>query len=126
MKSTYGCSPSLSDFLQKAEAMNQPLEVAVINGVNPFMASVIKAPTGVNKFEMAGGLVQRPVEMIRCKTVNLEVPANAEFALEGKILSHKKEKDGPFGGEDFALLNFMNGTELKREAKRKSSLIKNR
>lgn len=92
-------SPPLSIFLEKAEAMNQPLEVAVVNGVHPavFMASVIKAPTGVNKFEMAGGLMQRPVEMIKCKTVDLEVPADAEFVLEGAILSHKKEKDGPFG-----------------------------
>jgi 2,5-furandicarboxylate decarboxylase 1 len=92
-------SPPLSVFLQKAEAMNQPLEVAVVNGVHPavFMASVIKAPTGVNKFGMAGGLMRRPVEMIKCKTVNLEVPADAEFVLEGAILSHKKEKDGPFG-----------------------------
>lgn len=92
-------SPPLSVFLQKAEAMNQPLEVAVVNGVHPavFMASVMRASTGVNKFEMAGGLLQRPVEMIKCKTVNLEVPAEAEFVLEGAILSHKKEKDGPFG-----------------------------
>jgi 2,5-furandicarboxylate decarboxylase 1 len=35
--------------------------------------------------------------MIKCKTVNLEVPADAEFVLEGAILGHKKEKDGPFG-----------------------------
>ncbi len=92
-------SPPLSDFLQKAEAMNRPLEVAVVNGVHPavLMASVIKVPTGVNKFEMAGGLMQRPLEMIKCKTVNLEVPAGAEFVLEGRILSHKKKKDGPFG-----------------------------
>ncbi len=92
-------SQPLSIFLQKAEAMNQPLEVAVVNGVHPavFMASVMKAPTGINKFEMAGGLMQRPVEMIKCKTVNLEVPADAEFVLEGAIFSHKKEKDGPFG-----------------------------
>jgi 2,5-furandicarboxylate decarboxylase 1 len=153
-------SPPLSIFLEKAEAMNQPLEVAVVNGVHPavFMASVIKAPTGVNKFEMAGGLMQRPVEMIKCKTVDLEVPADAEFVLEGAILSHKKEKDGPFGessgfyvatespvakihlirhrkdpiyqallpfgGEDLALLNFIHGTELKRDARQKFPFIK--
>lgn len=153
-------SPPLSVFLQKAEAMNQPLEVAVVNGVHPalFMASVMKAPTGINKFEMAGGLMQGPLPMIKCKTVNLEVPANAEFVLEGAILSHKKEKDGPFGessgfyvatespvakihlirhrknpiyqallpfgGEDLALLNFMYGTELKKDARQKFPFIK--
>jgi 2,5-furandicarboxylate decarboxylase 1 len=153
-------TPPLSDFLKKAENMNQPLEIAIVNGVHPaiLMASVMEAPVGVNKFEIAGGLLQKSVNMVKCKTVNLEVPAEAEFVLEGEIFNHKKEKDGPFGessgfywttdspvakirsishqispiyqallpfgGEDFALFNFMWGLELMQDAKKKFPFIK--
>lgn len=153
-------SPPLSDFLKKAENKNQSLEVAIINGVHPaiLMASVMRAPAGVGKFEIAGGLLREPVNMVKCKTVNIEVPADAEFVLEGEIFHHKKEKDGPFGessgfyfttdspvakirfirhrinpiyqallpfgGEDFALMNFMWGLELMQDAKKKFPFVK--
>jgi len=92
-------SPPLSDFLQKAESMGQPLEIAIVNGVPPLvlMSSIFKAPAGMDKFEIAGGLLQRPVDLIKCKTVDIEVPAAAEFILEGEVLSNKREKEGPFG-----------------------------
>ena len=92
-------SPPLSDFLQKAERMGQPLEIAVVNGVHPLvlMASIVKASAGTNKFEIAGGLLESPLELIKCKTVDLEVPSAAEFILEGEVLPHKREKEGPFG-----------------------------
>jgi 2,5-furandicarboxylate decarboxylase 1 len=92
-------SPPLSDFFETAEKQGRPLEIAIVNGVHPLilMSSIVKAPAGIDKFEIAGGLLKRPVELIKCRTVDLEVPAEAEFVLEGEVLPNKAEKEGPFG-----------------------------
>jgi 4-hydroxy-3-polyprenylbenzoate decarboxylase len=54
-------------------------------------------PYGVDEVALAGGLARSPLEMVRCKTVNLEVPAHADIVIEGKIPSDYLEPDGPFG-----------------------------
>ena len=46
---------------------------------------------------IAGFLRQSPVELVKCETVDLEVPANAEIVLEGEILAETREPEGPFG-----------------------------
>ena len=63
----------------------QLLPVAIAVGVHVFehMAAAYKAPAGVNEMEIAGGLRGGPVEMVRAKTVDVAVPANAEIVLEG-------------------------------------------
>jgi 2,5-furandicarboxylate decarboxylase 1 len=92
-------NPPLSDFFSTAEKLGRPLEVAIITGVHPIilMSSILTVPGGIDKLEIAGGLLQRPVDLSRCKTVDLEVPAPAEFILEGEVLPNKREKEGPFG-----------------------------
>jgi 4-hydroxy-3-polyprenylbenzoate decarboxylase len=76
-----------------------PLEVAIVVGVAPNIgyASVTKFPYGVNELEVAGGLAGEPVELVRCKTVNLEVPAHAEVVVEGEISTTEIEPEAPFG-----------------------------
>jgi len=92
-------TPPLSHFLTKAEQQGKPLQIAVASGVAPltFCAAIFFAPQGVDKFEIAGGFAQAPIELVRCRSVDIEVPADAEFILEGSIIPQQREKEGPFG-----------------------------
>ncbi len=88
-----------NDFL-KLEKMGKPLEVAVVFGYDaPFlMASQYSSATyGVDKYEMDSSLRGQPLELVKCETVDLLVPANCEIVLEGRILPGKRELEGPFG-----------------------------
>jgi 2,5-furandicarboxylate decarboxylase 1 len=92
-------TPPLSVYLKKAEERNEPLDIAIVIGMDPltFFASVIWAPPGFDKFDIAGALAQQPIELVKCTTVDLEVPAQAEFVLEGRILPNVRDTEGPFG-----------------------------
>lgn len=81
------------------EAQDRPMPVAVVIGGDPtmLMSAAAKVPYGVNEFAVAGGLRGAPLEMVKCRTIGLEVPANAEIVLEGEIASHFRETEGPFG-----------------------------
>ncbi|MBI3077848.1 MAG: UbiD family decarboxylase [Deltaproteobacteria bacterium] len=95
----YLASPPVATFLAKAEKRKRPLEVAIFGGVDPltFVGSVVWAPSGIDKFAIAGGLLQAPVDLVKCETVDLEVPAWAEYVLEGVIPPGRRELEGPFG-----------------------------
>lgn len=56
-----------------------------------------KIPVDRDELEFAGALGQEPVEVVRCKTVDVLVPAHAEFVIEGRVLPHVREEEGPFG-----------------------------
>jgi UbiD family decarboxylase len=62
-------------------------EVAICLGNVPsiLLAAATSPPTGFDEFNIAGSLEGRPIELVKCKTVDLEVPANCEIVLEGKI-----------------------------------------
>ena len=92
-------TPPLSHFLAKSEAKGVPLEIAVVIGVDPvtFFSSVVRAPFGIDKLEIAGSLAGRPIEIVKCRTIDLEVPACSEFVLEGHILPGERQEEGPFG-----------------------------
>ncbi len=96
----YLTTPPLSEYLKKAGEMNRPLEIAVVIGMDPltFFSSVIWTPPGLDKFEIAGALAQEPIELVKCATVDIEVPAQAEFVLEGRILPNERDTGGTFGG----------------------------
>lgn len=83
----------------KAEKDGKPLEIAIALGVDPaiLFASQVKAPYGVDELTIAGGIRGEPVEVAKCRTVDLEVPATSEFVIEGKILPGIREEEGPFG-----------------------------
>ena len=62
------------------------------------LAAAYKAPIDVDEYAIAGGLHGAPVELVRCQTVDLEVPADAELVLEGELLPIGWTADeGPFG-----------------------------
>jgi UbiD family decarboxylase len=61
------------------------------------MAASTPLPFGVDELAMAGALLGRPIELVRCKTVPLEVPADAELIIEGEVRPAQKREEGPFG-----------------------------
>jgi 4-hydroxy-3-polyprenylbenzoate decarboxylase len=75
------------------------LEVAVALGLDPVTAYAASAPLPkhVDELMLAGFLKGEPVELVRCKTVELEVPANAEIVLEGYVEQGDLAPEGPFG-----------------------------
>jgi len=84
---------------KKAHAKGDSFPVATVIGVDPALTLTATAPftQGIDELAMAGALRGAPVEMVRCKTVPLEVPANAEWVLEGEIRPNAKRMEGPFG-----------------------------
>jgi 2,5-furandicarboxylate decarboxylase 1 len=94
-------SPSdMRRYYERAFQKGKSLEVGIALGVHLFqtLAAGYKAPTGMNEFAVAGGLHGNPVEMVRCETNHVLVPANAEIILEGEILPIGwTEDEGRFG-----------------------------
>ncbi len=75
------------------------MEVAVAIGTEPALtfAAIVPAPPDVEEFMIAGFLRQKPVELVKCETVDLEVPATAEIVLEGYVKLDELRSEGPFG-----------------------------
>jgi len=75
------------------------MEVAVAIGTDPALtfSSIVPAPPDVEEYIIAGFLRQKPVELVKCETVDLEVPANAEIILEGYVNLDELRTEGPFG-----------------------------
>ena len=82
----------------KYQARNEPMPVAIVIGHHPayYVAAATTAAYGVDELGIAGGLLGHPVPLVKCETVDLEVPADAELVLEGHILPHIREEEGPF------------------------------
>ena len=80
------------------ERRDQALEVALVIGADETVPMVAGTgfPPSVDEFTMAGALRQEPVELVKCETVDLEVPANAEIVVEGLLLPHERKGEGPF------------------------------
>lgn len=85
--------------LAKAIAMGKPLEAAMVVGAIPSvgLTAVNKIPYGVDEFSVAGAIAGGPMELVKCKTVDIEVPATAEIVIEGVISTQYKELEAPFG-----------------------------
>jgi len=75
------------------------MEVAAAIGTEPALtfSAIVPAPPDVEEFIIAGFLRQKPVELVKCETVDLEVPANAEIILEGYVNLDELRTEGPFG-----------------------------
>lgn len=86
--------------LAKYQRIGRPMPVATVVGVDPnsLAATCVQAHLGVDELGIAGGLMGRPVELVRCVTQDLEAPAGAEFVFEGEVLPDAPLVDeGPFG-----------------------------
>ena len=75
------------------------MEVAVALGADPasIFSAVCPLPYGIDEFVFSGFLRQDAVELVKCKTVDLEVPAQSEIVLEGYVDVEEKRREGPFG-----------------------------
>jgi len=86
-------------FFSKYEARGETMPIALAFGVDPAIniSCFTSFPAGVSEVDMAGALRKAPVELVKCETVDLEVPASAEIIIEGEIHPHDKRIEGPFG-----------------------------
>jgi 4-hydroxy-3-polyprenylbenzoate decarboxylase len=75
------------------------MEVAVAIGTDPALtfSAIVPAPPEVEEFIIAGFLRNKPVELVKCETVDLEVPATAEIVIEGYVKLDELRTEGPFG-----------------------------
>jgi len=90
-----------AEHFRSARAKNREgrLEVAVAIGADPAtaLAGILPVPPDMDEFLFSGFLRRDPVELVTCKTVDLEVPANAEIVLEGYVELSEMRTEGPFG-----------------------------
>ncbi len=82
-----------------AKIRGDRMEVAVAIGTDPAttFSAIIPAPPDVEEYLIAGFLRQKPVELVKAETVDLEVPAHAEYILEGYVELGELRTEGPFG-----------------------------
>ena len=78
---------------------DERMEVAVAIGADPatMFSGILPLPPDLDEMLFAGFLRSKPVEMVKCETVDLEVPANAEIVLEGYVTLGELRTEGPFG-----------------------------
>jgi 2,5-furandicarboxylate decarboxylase 1 len=88
---------NLYTYHQKAEKMDKPLEIAIAIGMHPatLLASCTSIPITADELEVANNFHQGKMKLIKCETVDLEVP-DCEILLEGKLLPHERAEEGPF------------------------------
>lgn len=88
-----------SHYFQEYRKQGRRMPVAVAIGTDPATtyAATAPLPRGVDEMLLAGFIRRAPVPMVRCLTVDLEVPAEAEFVLEGYVDPEELRLEGPFG-----------------------------
>ena len=82
-----------------ATGKSKKMDVAVAIGADPatMYSAILPLPPDIDEMMIAGFLRSKPVEMVKCETVDLEVPANAEIVLEGYVELGELRREGPFG-----------------------------
>ncbi|VCU69714.1 Phenolic acid decarboxylase subunit C [Pigmentiphaga humi] len=84
----------------KYSARGEATPVAMVIGVHPaiWFSAGFTTGFGLDELDLAGGLLQRPVRTVKCETIDVDVPADAEIVLEGELVPHNHlEPEGPFG-----------------------------
>jgi 4-hydroxy-3-polyprenylbenzoate decarboxylase len=82
-----------------AKEQRKRIEVAVIIGADPatVLTAVAPVPEGIDKFVFSGIMRKKGIKLVKCSTIDLEVPANAEIVLEGYVDPNDIRMEGPFG-----------------------------
>ncbi len=88
----------LWNYAQRAQERGEDLPVSIVIGAHPLFTfgGLWKGPIGADEYAVVGGLMGEPLEIVRGRTVPVDVPAQAEFVLEGRILAGRREPEGPF------------------------------
>jgi 2,5-furandicarboxylate decarboxylase 1 len=84
---------------QMYQRREEPMPVAMVIGAHPaiYYASGFTSSYGLDELEIAGSLLDDPVRMVKCETIDIEVPAEAELVIEGEIWPNEITEEGPFG-----------------------------
>ncbi len=84
---------------QKYQKRNEPMPVAMVVGAHPaiYYASGFTSSYGLDELEIAGSLLDDPIRLVKCETIDIEVPAEAEMVIEGEVLPEGMVEEGPFG-----------------------------
>ena len=84
---------------EKAKRLGKKLEVAVVIGADPatVFSAVVPLPFGLDELLFAGFVRGAGVELVKCKTIGIEVPAESEIVLEGTVDPNDLKEEGPFG-----------------------------
>jgi 2,5-furandicarboxylate decarboxylase 1 len=92
---------------QKYEKAGEAMAMAIVLGVHPAyeIATCYTGKLDEDELELAAVLLGEPVELVRCATIDMEVPAHAEIVIEGRVLPGVREDEGPFG----EVTNYMAG-----------------
>jgi 2,5-furandicarboxylate decarboxylase 1 len=111
-------NPPLADIYARHKSEGTRMEVASVIGVAPavFIASIFKVPRGIDKLSVAGGLRGEPVETVRAKTVDVDIPAHGEIVIEGYIDPKDKEKDGTLGESSGYYMAFAKSPTIRVKA----------
>src|SRR5215472_2786131 len=82
---------------EKAQALGRPLEIAVAIGNHAavLLASQMYVDLGEDELAIAGALLREPLRLVKCRSVDLEVPAEAEIVLEGALRPDQPIEEGP-------------------------------
>ncbi len=88
---------NLYTYYKKAEEMDEPLDVAIAIGMHPstLLATTTSVPINTDELEVANNFHNGNMKLIKCENIDMEVP-EAEIIMEGKLLPHIREKEGPF------------------------------
>jgi 4-hydroxy-3-polyprenylbenzoate decarboxylase len=94
-----GNPQDLTAHWEKCRKRGLPLEVAIVIGAVPALSytAAQKVPPELDELALAGGLMGEAIPIVKCQTVDLEVPATAEIVLEGRVSTEFLEEEGPFG-----------------------------
>lgn len=89
----------LGRYHAEAEAMGQNLPCAIVIGAPPglMFSAASKVPYEADELEVAGAWQGKPLRVVRCKTIPVDVPADAELVIEGEVIAGVREDEGPFG-----------------------------
>lgn len=89
----------LGRYHAEAEALGRNLPCAIVIGAPPglMMSAASKVPYEVDELEVAGAWQRAPLRVVRCKTIPVDVPADAEMVIEGEVVCGVREEEGPFG-----------------------------
>ncbi len=84
---------------EKRKRRGEKMQVAVVIGADPatVFSGVVPLPFGMDELLFSGFLRRAPVELVKCKTLDLEVPAESEIVLEGVVDPSDLREEGPFG-----------------------------
>ena len=89
----------LNKFFEMAEDRDQYLPVSISIGSDPMslLASQAILPLNTDELYVAGGLLKNPLDVVKCTTNDVRVPASSEIIIEGRLLPNVRESEGPFG-----------------------------